>query len=43
MAVRDPGSPTRLLPAYDSGDGLHLNPAGYQRMADVIELALFAL
>jgi lysophospholipase L1-like esterase len=41
-AVRDSGSPTRLLPAYDSGDGLHLNPAGYQRMADVIDLALFA-
>jgi lysophospholipase L1-like esterase len=40
-AVRDPAAPTRLLAAYDSGDRLHLSPAGYQRMADAIELALF--
>jgi len=41
-AVRDPGTPTRLLLTYDSGDGLHLNPTGYQRMADSIPLTLFA-
>jgi lysophospholipase L1-like esterase len=41
-AVRDPMAPTRLLAAYDSGDRLHLNVAGYQRMADVIDLALFS-
>jgi lysophospholipase L1-like esterase len=41
-AVRDPASVTRLLPAYDSGDQLHLNVAGYQKMADAIELALFS-
>lgn len=41
-AVRDPADPTRLLPAYDSGDGLHLSVAGYERMADGIDLALFA-
>jgi lysophospholipase L1-like esterase len=42
MAVRDPASPTRLLGSYDSGDHLHLNVAGYQRMADAIDLALFS-
>lgn len=41
-AVADPAQPTRLLPAYDSSDGLHLNPAGYQAMADAVDLALFA-
>ena len=41
-AVRDPANPTRLLPTYDSGDHLHLSPAGYQKMADTIDLALFA-
>jgi lysophospholipase L1-like esterase len=40
-AVADPMDPTRLLPAYDSGDNLHLNPAGYQAMADAIDLSLF--
>ncbi|HEX6276752.1 MAG TPA: SGNH/GDSL hydrolase family protein [Polyangiaceae bacterium] len=41
-AVRDPMAPARLLGTYDSGDRLHLNVAGYQRMADAIDLALFA-
>jgi lysophospholipase L1-like esterase len=40
-AVRDPANPTRLLPAYDSGDHLHLSPAGYQKMAEAIDLGLF--
>jgi lysophospholipase L1-like esterase len=40
-AVRDPANPTKLLPAYDSGDRLHLSVAGYQAMADAIDLALF--
>jgi len=39
--VRDPASPTRLLAAFDSGDHLHLTPAGYQKMADSISLSLF--
>jgi lysophospholipase L1-like esterase len=39
-AVRDPGDPNRLLPAYNSGDSLHPNPAGYQAMADAVDLAL---
>jgi lysophospholipase L1-like esterase len=40
-AVRDPANPTRLLPAYDTGDHLHLNVAGYQKMAEAIDLDLF--
>jgi lysophospholipase L1-like esterase len=39
--VRDPSNPVNLLPAYDSGDHLHLSPAGYQAMADAIDLSLF--
>lgn len=41
-AVAEPGAPERLAPEYDSGDHLHLNPAGYQRMADAIDLERFA-
>jgi lysophospholipase L1-like esterase len=39
--VRDPGQPTRLLPAFDSGDLLHPNDAGFRAMAESIDLALF--
>lgn len=39
-ATRDPADSTRLLPAYDSGDHLHLSDAGYQAMADAVDLAL---
>jgi lysophospholipase L1-like esterase len=39
--VRDPAHPTRMLPAYDSGDHLHPNDAGYQAMANAIDLRLF--
>jgi lysophospholipase L1-like esterase len=41
LAVRDPVHPTRMLPAYDSGDHLHPNDAGYQAMANFIDLKLF--
>jgi lysophospholipase L1-like esterase len=41
-AVRDAANPRNLAAAYDSGDKLHLNPAGYQKMADAVDLALFA-
>jgi len=41
QAVRDPSHPTRLLPAYDCGDHLHPNDAGYKAMADYIDLKLF--
>ncbi len=40
-ATRDPAQPDRFLPAYDSGDHLHPNPAGYKAMADVINLQWF--
>ena len=39
-AVRDPGEPSRMLPAYDSGDHLHPNDAGMQAMADAVPLDL---
>jgi lysophospholipase L1-like esterase len=37
--TRDPANPLAFLPAYDSGDHLHPGPAGYQAMADAIDLA----
>lgn len=40
-AVRDPHEPRRLLPAYDTGDHLHLNPAGYKVLADSVPVGLF--
>lgn len=39
--LRDPARPTRLLPAYDSGDHLHPNDAGYTAMAAALPLAWF--
>ena len=41
-AVADPRDPRRLVPEYDTGDHLHLSPAGYRAMADAIDLSLFA-
>lgn len=40
-AVRDPGHPDRLLPAYDHGDHLHPSDAGYIAMGDAVDLRLF--
>ena len=40
-AVCDRATLTNLLSTYNSGDGLHLNPAGYQAMAGAIGQALF--
>ncbi|MHC3427731.1 SGNH/GDSL hydrolase family protein [Streptomyces sp. DT18] len=37
--LRDPAHPTRLAAAYDSGDHLHLNDAGYLRMAETVNVA----
>ena len=39
--LRDPSNPSRLLPAYDSGDRMHPNDDGYQAIADSIDLSLF--
>jgi lysophospholipase L1-like esterase len=38
--LEDPAKPEALLPAYDSGDHLHPNDAGYQAIADSINLGL---
>jgi lysophospholipase L1-like esterase len=40
-AVRDPAHPISLLPAFDVGDHLHMNPAGYEALADAVPGALF--
>ena len=37
----DPAHPSRMLPAYDSGDHLHPNDAGYEAMANSVDLQLF--
>lgn len=36
-ALRDPSDPTKLLPAF-AGDPLHPNDAGYQAMANAVDL-----
>jgi lysophospholipase L1-like esterase len=41
-AMRDPANPTHLRPDADSGDHLHPSAAGYHRMADAVDLGLFA-
>ena len=38
--LRDPARPSRLLPAYDSGDHLHPSDAGYAASADAVDLSL---
>lgn len=37
-AVADPARPDYLRPEFDSGDGMHLNDAGTQAMADSVDL-----
>ena len=39
--VLDPANPERLRPAFDSGDHIHPNDAGYAAMANSIDLGLF--
>jgi lysophospholipase L1-like esterase len=39
-AVADPGNPEILRPAYDSGDHLHPDAAGYRAMANAISLPM---
>ncbi|MHB1857372.1 MAG: SGNH/GDSL hydrolase family protein [Acidobacteriaceae bacterium] len=40
-AVRDPQNPQHFAAQYDSGDHLHPKDAGYEAMADSIDLSLF--
>jgi lysophospholipase L1-like esterase len=40
-AVADPKKPTFLATPFNGGDGLHLSDAGYQAMANAIDLRLF--
>ena len=40
-AARDPADPRRLRPAFDVGDHLHLNPVGYQALADAVPSWIF--
>jgi lysophospholipase L1-like esterase len=42
-ATRDPNQPTKLLALYNSGDNLHPSDAGYQAMANAIDLSLFGM
>ena len=41
-ALRDPEDSSRLRPAYDSGDHLHPNSAGYRAMARAVRLGRLA-
>lgn len=39
--LRDPMKPTKSKPEFDSGDHLHPSPAGYEAMANSINLKIF--
>ena len=41
-ALRDPSDPSEINPADVSGDGIHPNLAGYQAMANAVNLSLLA-
>jgi lysophospholipase L1-like esterase len=40
-ATRDPNNPSRARPEFDPGDHLHMTPAGYEAMANAVDLTLF--
>jgi len=40
MALRDPSRPAQLLPQFKAVDNLHLTDAGYQAMANAVNLAV---
>jgi lysophospholipase L1-like esterase len=40
-ATRDPNNPKRIRADFDPGDHLHPNDAGYQAMANAVDLSLF--
>jgi lysophospholipase L1-like esterase len=43
LATRDPQQPTKFQSQYNSGDNLHPSDAGYQAMANAIDLSLFGV
>jgi lysophospholipase L1-like esterase len=43
QAARDEQSPRQIAPSFDSGDHLHLNPAGYQALANAVPAILFGV
>ncbi len=42
VLLRDPAHPQQLNPAYDAGDFLHSNPAGYRLMGEAVAKVLIA-
>ncbi len=40
-ATRDPNNPKRIRADFDPGDHLHPNDAGYQAMANAVDLSMF--
>ncbi|MFH8409596.1 GDSL-type esterase/lipase family protein [Streptomyces sp. NPDC018019] len=42
-AVEDPARPDHIHPAFDSGDGMHLNDAGARAMAAAVDLDALSL
>jgi lysophospholipase L1-like esterase len=40
MVLRDPSHPSRILPNMDSGDHGHPTDAGYQALADAVQVTL---
>jgi len=40
--TRDPANPKQLNPAFNNGDRLHPNDAGYKAMAEAIDLGIFS-
>jgi lysophospholipase L1-like esterase len=41
--TRDPKNPRQIRPGFNDGDHLHPNDAGYQAMADAIDLSVFGV
>jgi lysophospholipase L1-like esterase len=39
--VLDPANPEKIRPGFDSGDHIHPNDAGYEAMANAIDISLF--